>query len=146
LDFVEKFRDRVGTLKNLLLEANFRACANLSTDLLRASEFASYSEGIFVGEFFESLFTNIGQLESLYEIDKKDIAKIQEATLPSVEFIQTNTPLNNENNKAGFYDLILNARCVVTETQISYFREKPPKRLPPSMPFPRPLSVEEMEE
>jgi hypothetical protein len=145
LDFIEKFRDRVGTLRGFLVNANFKACANLSTDLLRASEFASYSEGLFIGEFFESLFTNIRQLETRYEIGKEDIERIQGATLPVVEFIQANMPLSSRKKKADFYDLILKARCVVTETQITYFREKPVKRSQ-TIGLPPPISVEEIEE
>jgi hypothetical protein len=144
VDFVEKFRDRVGTLRSFLVTANFKACANLSTDLLRASEFANYSEGIFIGEFFESLFTNIRQLGNLFELDKKDIEKIQKATIPVVEFTQANIPLGSEEKKAEFYDLLLKARCIVTETQIAYYREKPIKK--PSMPFPQTIDVEEIKE
>lgn len=143
LDFIEKFRDRVGALKVFLMNANLKACVNLSTDLLRTSEFASYSEGIFIGEFFESLFNNIRSLEQRFELDKNDMTKIQEATIPAIEFAQANIPLNSRDKKATLYELLEKARCTVTETQITYYREKPVKKL--SMHYPPRIEVEEIE-
>jgi hypothetical protein len=146
VDFVERFKDRVRTLKGFLEVANFKGCANLSTDLLRASEFAKYPEGVFVGEFFESLLSNVRTLVSRFEVDKKDIEKIQKATIPVVEYAQVNIPFNSKNKKADFFDLILNARCVVTEIQIAYYREKPIKRPPMPMAIPESIEIETDEE
>lgn len=142
MDFIEKFKERVGTLQEFLASANFKACANLSTDLLRASEFANYPEGMLVGEFFESLFSNVRTLVSRFEVDKKDIEKIQKATIPAIEYTQMNIPFSNADKKANFFDLILNARCIVTEIQIVYYREKPIKRPPMPMAFPGPIEID----
>jgi hypothetical protein len=137
VDFVEKFRERVGTLQGFLVSANFKACANLSTDLLRVSDFASFPEGIFIGEFLESLFSNIRSLNARYDIEKDDIQKIQEATSPCINFVSSNIPFSNKNKKAEFYDLMVKARSTVTGIQIVYFREKKTKS--PLMPMPIPM-------
>jgi len=146
MDFVEKFKERVGTLRGFLNTMNFKGCANLSTDLLRASEFANYPEGIFIGEFFESLFTNIRTLMLRFDVEKKDIEKILTATIPVIEYAQTNIPFSSEDKKAKLYDLMLNARCIVTETQIAYYREKTSKKPPMPMSFPPSINIESSEE
>ena len=90
MSFIEKFRERVSTLQELLEACNFKGCANLSTDLLRASEFANYPEGIFIGEFFESLFSNIRSLNNNYEVEKTDLESIQQVISPIILYAKTN--------------------------------------------------------
>ena len=143
MDFIVKFRDRVGTLKNFLSNENFKACSNLSTDLIRASEFAGFSEGIFVGEIFEAIFTNFRQMAMRFELDKNDVAKIQEVTIPVIDFVQSNFPLNSKDKRATLFELLLKARCTATEIQIMYFREKPLKKPPRS--YPSSVEIEEIE-
>ena len=145
MDFIEKFRERVSTLKELSQAENFKGCANLSTDLLRASEFAKYPEGIFIGEFFESLFLNIRSLTTKFQVEKNDIENIQKAVLPTIEFAQANIPFTIDEKKARFFDLLLDSRCIVTETQITYFREKSRKSTMP-LSFPSPTIQLEEEE
>jgi hypothetical protein len=147
MDFVEKFRERVGTLRDYFIDSNFKACGNLSTDLIRSSEFASYSEGIFIGEFLESLFDNIRMLNSRFDVSDKDSEKIKTIVIPVIEYIQANIPLSNVEKKAIFFDLLLKARCTVTETIIEYYRaKKMSKPSIPPMPFPTSVEIESDEE
>jgi len=143
LDFLQRLRERLEILRNNLSEENFQACENMSTDILRASEFVNFSEGVFIGEFFEALFTNVKLLTSAFNIEKKDIERIQASIIPIVDFIKANMPIAGADKKAQFYDLLLTARYLVTEIQISYWRmTKPKKRLTPFSPNPFIPSVE----
>jgi hypothetical protein len=134
MDFVANFREKIGMLENLLADGNFRACANMSTDLLRAAEFAGFTEGVYLGEFFEALFSNMRQLIGMYNLDKKDIENVQRVSLPVVQFFKTNLPLTDANKKAELYDLMMKARFAVTQLQITTWRDKKSRRPPISIP------------
>lgn len=147
MSFIDKIRERVSTLQGLLETRNFKGCANLSTDLLRTSEFANYPEGIFIGEFFESLFSNIRLLNNNYKLDSLDLESIQQVILPVIQYSQANIPITTDDKKARFYDLMLNARSAVTEMQIMYYREKIRKpTLPMNFPLPPQMNIENEEE
>src|SRR3989337_1822510 len=81
-----------------------------------------------------------------FDVEKKDIEKILTATIPVIEYAQTNIPFSSEDKKAKLYDLMLNARCIVTETQIAYYREKTSKKPPMPMSFPPSINIESSEE
>ncbi len=101
-----------------------------------------------LGEFFEALFVNVRGLTTRFEVEKKDLENIQKAILPAIDYAQNNIPFTTNEQKARFYDLLLNARCAVTEVQIAYYREKPKKPTMPISfpPFPTPTIQLETEE
>lgn len=128
-----------------MVDSNYRACANTSTDLLRSSEFAKYPEGVFIGEFFEALFIELRQLSKAYNITKDDTEKIRSAVIPIIDFIEANIPITDINKKGELCSLLMNARYIVTETQLLYFREKQPKVPPMHLPSPS-ITIAEDEE
>jgi hypothetical protein len=145
LDFIEAYKSKIPTLRALLAESNFSACSNFGSDLLRAADLVKYEEGVFVGEFFETLFNNLSALNYSYDLKKDDIEKIQKAVNPVFDFLENNMPITDKDKKAEFYSLLVNARYVVTESQLIYFREKKAKSRPP-FPMPPSVSIETFEE
>ena len=134
MDFIEVFKSKIPMLRTLLGDSNYSACSNFGTDLLRLSEFAKYSEGVFIGEFFETLFGNYRSLTDRFDVAKEDIEKMQKTIYPMLDFLENNIPITDTDKKADFYNLLVNARYVVTESQLTYFREKKLKtRLPMQM-------------
>jgi hypothetical protein len=106
LDFLQRFKERLDILRNNLSEENFQACENMSTDILRSSEFVNFSEGVFIGEFFEAMFSNVKLLTYGFNVEKKDVEKIQASIFPIVDFMKANIPIDGMNKKAQFYDLL----------------------------------------
>lgn len=119
-----------------MADSNFRACANAATDILRASEFTNYPEGVLIGEYFEALFIELRGLVDNFKVKKEDVEAVERAVIPIIDFIETNVPVTDTDKKAEFYDLLLNARYVVTKLQLTYFRESKlsrPRIPPPSI-------------
>lgn len=144
MDFVEAFRAKMPMFRGFLVDSNFKACANAATDLLRASEFAKYPEGVFIGEYFEALFIELRGLVGAFEVKKEDVEKMQKAVNSIIDFIEANIPITDTDKKAELYSLLLNARYIVTENQLTYFREKKPKPRPMRFPSPSiPLEEDE---
>jgi len=135
MSFIDAVRGRMSKLRSFLSENNFMACANTSSDLLRTSEFGQYPEGVFIGEFLEAFFVEFRGLASGYEVKNEDVERISKAINPVLDFIEAKIPITDMDNKAKLYDLLSSARYVLTETQITYYREKSPKprRFPPQM-------------
>jgi hypothetical protein len=143
MEFVEAFREKMPMFRGFIVDCNFGACSNIATDLLRASEFAKYPEGVFIGEVLEQMFFELKRLTQKYETKKEDLEIIQKVSYPLIDFIEANIPLTDTDKKAEFYTLLMNARYVATEKQIKYFRENKPKPIPPRFPM---ISDEEDEE
>ena len=127
MEFEESFRARMNMFSDFLAVSNFGACANAATDLLRASDFANYPEGVFIGEIFEALFAELKGLVDNFSVKREDIEEILREVSAAVDFIRGNSPLTDKDKKAELYDLLLSARYIVTKNQLRYFRENRPK-------------------
>ena len=123
LDYMARFKERLDELDTNLTKLNFRACSNASTDLIRASEFVGYSEGVFIGEFFESLFNNLASVTYRFKVEKDVIESIKNEILKLVQLIKKSIPTKDVSVKSELYDTMVKMRYVVTAFQIKNFRE-----------------------
>lgn len=79
MDYFGKFKERLVDLDSNSARSRFRACSNISSDLIRASEFVEFQEGVFVGEFFETLFSNLGSTIGEFKAEDNAEAWIERA-------------------------------------------------------------------
>jgi len=124
LDFMAKFKENLGSILKHLGESNFRACSNVSTDLIRTSEFVGFPEGVLVGEIFESLFDNIQGVYRMFDVDEKEISDLKEEITTLIEFLIREFPFSSNEAKATFYEKIVGVRYKATQFQVKYFREE----------------------
>lgn len=142
MDLFEKFREKLEYLKENSSRSRFQACENMSTDIIRTSEFVGYPEGVFVGEFFESLFSNINSVLNFFNVKEEDIRPIQKEIEELIELFSTSLSSNDVNVKSALYDKIVRVRYLVTEFQIRNYREGTRKKRIRPESIPR-ITIEE---
>jgi len=143
LNFIERFKEKLDSIKRNSDQSRFQACSNISTDMIRTSEFVGYPEGIFIGEFFESLFSNVVGVVSAFNIKEEETSLVKKEIDELIELLTKSLPTDNVNVKSETYDKMVKVRNLVTELQIRSFREGVRKKGKRGEPlFPR-ISVEE---
>jgi phage-related minor tail protein len=143
LNFIERFKEKLDSIKRDSDQSRFQACSNISTDIIRTSEFVGYPEGIFIGEFFESLFSNIVGVVAAFKISEEEIRPVKKEIDELIELLVKSLPTDNVNVKSEIYDKMVKVRNLVTEFQIRNFREgvrKKGRRGEPLLPT---ISIEE---
>jgi len=121
---VEKLKEKLGIIERYSNEMRFKPCKNISTDIIRASEFMGCPEGIFIGEFFEALFINLYNLMDIFEISEEYIEPLNKEIAELIEFLIKSLPANDANTKSEIFDKMVRVRSIVTELQIKAFREE----------------------
>lgn len=141
MDYVAKFKERLGTLHDHLEKTNFRVCENISTDLTRTSEFVGFAEGVFIGEFLESLFDNLNHVTRSFEVEQEEIEPIKNEIDNLIRLINESISNTEVNFKSRLYDKMVSVRYLVTKFQVKGYRETKRKKgsLPEGIPIPREL-------
>lgn len=132
IDFIEKFKNGIKSIEDALLKGNYRACKSYSSDMLRASDIADFPEGVFIGEFLESLFTNLDGLENRYELDPSVKEEMNEGIIPTLTSLQELIPAQDLDSKSKIYEQLIVSRYLVTKFQLKYWRESSPKESHPA--------------
>jgi hypothetical protein len=127
-NFIQKYKEALGRIRDDLSDGNIRGCFNNSTDLTRMSDFVDFDEGIFIGEIFEGIFDNLEDMINLFEHKPEEIEPIKKELMSLISIIEENIPSKSEKAKAKLYATLASARCCVTKVQIQFMREKKPKR------------------
>lgn len=131
MDYIEKFKERLDALNKYSADSNFSACSNISTDLIRVSDFMSFSEGVFIGEFFESMFENLRYVVDNFEFKPEEIEPIKSEIVNLVGLLRESIPTADERTKSHVYDTLAKVRSKVTNFQVSSHRERKRKKMRP---------------
>jgi hypothetical protein len=126
---MEKFKEGLERIRKNLRSSNFQGCANNSQDLTTTSEFVSFEEGVFIGEYFEGLFYNLIEATTLYEHKKEELEPLKKEIDSLIQLIQKTIPSENNEAKAKIYREMVKVRYDSTKFQIECLREREPKKI-----------------
>ncbi len=102
-------------------DSNFRLSLNLSSDLIRISDYVDYADGVFIGEFFESLFLNLDHINRQYIIEENTLKNLKEDIINLISIIKNSLSPSGK-KKADIYDLMTKIRATATRLQIETAR------------------------
>lgn len=83
-EIIEKYKNRFSSLEEILRESNFAGASNISTEIIRVSEFLDIPELVFIGEFFESLFDNLKEIDMFFDFDQEIKNELNTKILSSI--------------------------------------------------------------
>lgn len=135
VDLILKYKEGLSRIRDCLLDTNFMACMNGSTDLVQVSEFMGFQEGVFIGEILESMFDSLTEMTKMYDYKKEEIEPAKTEVLQLVKYLEKHFPTKDDQISAELYALLVSTRFCVTKSQIAFEREKEFKRLPTTNPF-----------
>ncbi len=119
-EIIEKYKNRFSSLEEILRESNFAGASNISTEIIRVSEFLDIPELVFIGEFFESLFDNLKEIDMLFDFDQEIKNELNTKILSSINIIRSSIPFEEPAIKATLFDNLVKLRSDVTKIQIKY--------------------------
>ncbi|MCL2641995.1 MAG: hypothetical protein FWD52_00545 [Candidatus Bathyarchaeota archaeon] len=115
----EIFADLFTAIRAAVEENNFFACTNISSELILVSELAGFKDGVFIGEVFESSFSQMRSLFNEYVFGSQELELFTESTKQYIQIIAD----NYENpDKTQVYEALKNIRNDITVLQIKTFR------------------------
>ena len=118
---IKKYMELLEEIEENLKKHNFRACRRLNTDLIRLSWYFNFQEGIFLSECIGSILHDLYDLNSEYELDKKDIEEVVEKISDLLKTIIKTLP-EAEKKITQLYKSIRDVRVFVTNLQFKYSR------------------------
>lgn len=111
----------LGKIIKAMENSDFALCTNLSSEMIRISDYVDFIDGIFFGEFFESLFSNINSINAEYVIEEAVINNLKSDIINLISILRDSIPLD-DNNKINIYNLITNIRAKASRLQLESFR------------------------
>lgn len=115
----EVFTELFTAIYDAVEENNFFACTNVSLDLIAFSELAGFKDGVFIGEVFEGLFSQLNALVKEYDLCDDELGQFKELTKQRVQIIADNYQKSDKN---GVYEALRDIRNDVTVLQMKTFR------------------------
>jgi hypothetical protein len=139
VDMTRICQEKFEKIKNALDESNFDLCTTMSSEMLRVSDYVDFPEGVFVGEFFESLFQNLDYTVKRYHIEDETMNDLKRQINELINKIKSSIP---SKDKSEIYDLMTSVRAKMTRLQLESFRGEKAKRRPKGIPLPSGMSEE----
>jgi hypothetical protein len=75
----ELFYEKILLIRKLSMDFNFKACSNISTDLITVSTMFEYQDGVFIGEVLEAVFDQLLDLDRRFDLEESDQKVLKEA-------------------------------------------------------------------
>lgn len=117
-EIYQKNLDKIAKASN---DSHFNLCAHMSTDMLRVSDYLEFGDGVFMGEFLESLFQNLDFLKSKYVIEDEEFDSLKPDIFKLIQNIKSPFPYDDE-SKIKIFDLMKNIRAKTTKLQLESIR------------------------
>lgn len=146
VDIIEIYQRLLGKIIKAMQDSNFALCTALSSEMIRVFDYLDFTDGIFIGEFLESLFMNIDFLNTKYIIEDTDINNLKNDLNNLIMVLKNSFPLNNA-KKIKIYNLISDSRAKVTKLQLESFRgerKRKPEQKAPRIKLPTPDEIIEI--
>ena len=124
--FYNKYTEHLINIRAHISEYEYNSCRRMSTDLIRHSLFFEYEVGLWIGEFLESLFSDIISINDYYEIDQNDQKAVEHYLYMVIDYLTKNIPIKTKNQKIELVNIFSETRYNITKFQISYARDKEP--------------------
>lgn len=145
VDIIEIHQRILGKIIKAAESSDFVLCTNLSSEMIRISDYVDFIDGIFIGEFLESLFANINSINAEYIIEETVINNLKNDIINLISILRDTFPLNNT-KKIKIYDLITNIRAKTTRLQLESFRGERKRKIGRKIPrIKLPGTTEEIE-
>ena len=123
-DLRQTIDENFDSIRKLLDQGNYSGCSVMSTDLITYSVMSDHSEGIFIGEVFESVFDQIGPLVQMYDIKDEQRNTIHRQLSEQIASLAKSY---NAGDKAGMYEALKGMRSTATRFQFDCWRTMKPR-------------------
>ncbi len=121
VDIIEIYQRLLGKITKALETSNFALCTTLSSEMIRIFDYIDFTDGIFIGEFLESIFMNLNSINADFIIEEDIINNLKNDINNLITVLKNSFPLNNA-KKIEIYDLITDVRAKITKLQLESFR------------------------
>lgn len=128
VDIIEIYQKILGKIIKAAENSDFVLCTNLSGEMIRIADYVDFIDGIFLGEFFESLFANINSINADYIIEEAVINNLKNDIINLISILRESLPLD-DNKKINIYDLISNIRAKITRLQLESYRGEKKRKI-----------------
>jgi hypothetical protein len=115
----EIFTELFTAIHEAVDENNFFACANISLDFIAVAELASFKDGVFIGEVFEGVFSQLKALYNEYVLGDEEFGEFKELTKQRIQIIANSYQKSDKNE---VYEALRDIRNDVTVLQMKTFR------------------------
>lgn len=111
------YQNKFEKLINAVGDSKFALCGNLSSDMIRASDYIDFKDGVFISEFFESLFGNIHAANQKCVVDEQIMNDLKEDLINLISSFKDSFP-PNDSEIINVYNLMVNVRAMTTKIQV----------------------------
>lgn len=133
VDIIKLYQKSLGKMIKATEILDFALCINLSSEMIRISDYVDFIDGIYVGEFLESLFANISSTNDEFIIEEAVINDLKNEIINLISILRDSFPLDNT-KKIKIYDLITNIRAKTTRLQLESYRGERKRRIDRKIP------------
>lgn len=144
VDIIEIYQKILGKILKATENSDFGLCTTLSSEMIRISDYVDFIDGIFVGEFLESLFANITSTNAEFIIEETVINNLKNEIINLISILRDSFPINNT-KKIEIYDLITNIRAKITRVQLESYRGERKRKIERKIPRIRVPTTDEIE-
>lgn len=121
VDIIEIYQKILGKIIKAAENSDFALCTNFSSEMIRLSDYVDFMDGIFLGEFFESIFSNINLINNDFVIEEAVINNLKSDIINLISILRESIPLD-DNKKIDIYNLMNDIRAKATRLQLESFR------------------------
>lgn len=108
-------------------DSNFSLCTQLSSEMIRISDYVDFPDGVFISEYLESLFGNINFIDENFIIEEAIMNDLKKDINDLISILRASFPLDDK-KKVNLYDLITKIRMKTTRLQLESFRGENKKK------------------
>ena len=113
------FTDRIKNIQKNLENANYSVCYRISNDLVRFVGNLELKDEVFISEVLESVFSNLEDMSSRYEIPKDVKNKMN---LDILEKMKLLADIYNTKNPSQVYESLKQLRYTTTQYQFNVWQ------------------------
>jgi len=121
IDIIEIYQRILGKIIKAVENSDFALCSTLSSEMIRLFDHLDFTDGMFIGEFLESLFSNINSINTEYMIEQTVINNLKIDITNLISVLIDSYPMTNT-KKIKIYDLIADIRAKISKLQLESFR------------------------
>lgn len=133
VDIIEIYQRLLGKITKALESSDFFLCTNLSSEMIRVSDYIDFTDGIFLGEFLESLFMNLKSTNDSFIIEEEIIDNLKNDITNLITALEDSVPMSDA-KKIRIYDLITDVRAKTSKLQLESFRGERKRKIDKKMP------------
>lgn len=113
----EIFEEKTKKIVDMISAGNLRGCLGVSRNITMYSAISDFDDGILISEIFENIFSEIGPLFEMHEIDEKDKQRFLDELKSQIVKIPANLNSKHKDEKE-LYLILREMRSLTTKLQV----------------------------